>query len=468
MKKYLSLPLLLSGLVSCSSLPPTKAPEYARPISPIELTLPIPQDDEALKIASPFGWEDLFKDARLQNCIRLALENNRDLRIASANLEKSRAGINIANSTLFPTINAGGGASTSQTSGAASANGQSSNNQNIAGNIGFSAYEIDFFGRLRSLRDVANENFYSAKENSNSIKLSLISQIAANWLAIATDQDALKMAQQTNAAWNNTLRLIEARHDHGIASGLDVSSARAQAEQSRLDIATITTKLNQDKASLNLLVGANVQDNLLPDTFADGQFAPSLPIGLSSQILLNRPDVLAAEHGLKAANANIGVARAAFFPRITLTSSLGLATRELGNLFSSNAGAYSFAANLTAPIFDNGANQANLDIAQASRDGALATYEKAIQTAFSEVANGLAIRAQIDERLSAQRAIVSASQRSVELANARFRAGLDSYLTLLIAQRTLYAAQQNLINLENVRAANIVALYKALGNDKSF
>jgi multidrug efflux system outer membrane protein len=291
--------------------------------------------------------------------------------------------------------------------------------------------------------------------------------VASQWLTLASDQDQLRLAQQTLASRNEALTIAEGRARIGVLSDLDLASIQVLAQTARADVARLQTVIDQDKAALTLLTGAPLTTDLLPDGLQTGQVAQSLPVGLPSDVLLDRPDVLAAEHDLKAANANIGAARAAFFPRITLTGSTGSSSADLDGLFKSGNGTWSFVPSISVPIFAGGANIAGLKSAEASRDIAVAQYEKAIQSAFSEVSDALAVRARIDERLSAQTAATNAAQRSLTLSQARYDNGVDSYLTLQDAQRTLYASQQTLISLQALRATNLVALYKALGDDGS-
>ena len=447
MKRLALIALATSALSAC-----TLAPKYVQPAAPVAANWPVEApaaSDVQLK------WRDLFTDMRLQSTIALALEQNRDLRIAALNIDKARATYGIARSSLLPEVNA------------SLSNSRNESNESYSADLGLASYEVDLFGRVRSLKDAALESFFAERENRNAVQISLIASVATSWLNLASDQDALRLAIQTRAARLDTLTIAQGRARIGVLSDLDLAQIEVLAETARADVARLQTVVDQDKAALTLLVGAPLTPDLLPDGLKDNQVAASLPIGLPSDVLLDRPDVLTAEHDLKSANANIGAARAAFFPRISLTGSTGSSSPDLDGLFKSGNGTWSFVPSISVPIFAGGANRAGVQSATASRDIAVAAYEKAIQTAFSEVSDALAVRARIDERLSAQTAATAAAQRSLTLSQARYDNGVDSYLTLLDAQRTLYTAQQNLISLQALRATNLVALYKAVGDDES-
>ena len=443
----ISLFALSSVLSAC-----TLAPKYIQPTPPVATEWPVeaPAASEA-----PLKWHDLFTDPRLQAMINLALEQNRDLRVAALNVEKAQATYRIARADLLPAIDA------------SLSNPRSQDGHSYSASLGLSAYEVDLFGRVRSLKNAAIESFFAEHENRNAVQISLIAAIATQWLTLASDQDQLRLAQQTLAGRRDALTIAQGQANIGVLSDLDLAQIEVLAETARADVARLQTVIDQDKSALTLLTGAPLTADLLPEGLQTGQVASALPVGLPSDVLLDRPDVLAAEHDLKSANANIGAARAAFFPRISLTGSTGSASSDLDGLFKSGNGAWSFVPSISIPIFAGGANVAGLKSAEASRDIAVAQYEKAIQSAFSEVSDALAVRARIDERLSAQTAATSAAQRTLTLSQARYDNGVDSYLTLLDAQRTLYASQQNLISLQALRATNLVALYKALGDDGS-
>jgi len=430
----------------------TMAPRYERPTAPVAAEWPV---EAPAASNAPIKWRDLFTDPRLQSTVDLALEQNRDLRVAALNVEKAQAQYRIARADLLPAIDASLSNPRSQTS------------RSYTANLGLSAYEIDLFGRVRSLKNAAIESFFAERENRNAVQISLIAAVTTQWLTLASDQDQLRLAQQTLSTRMDTLTIAEGRAKIGVLSDLDLASIQVLAQTARADVARLQTVIDQDKAALTLLTGAPLTADRLPDGLQTGQVADTLPVGLPSDVLLNRPDVLTAEHDLKSANANIGAARAAFFPRITLTGSTGSSSPDLDGLFKSGNGTWSFVPSISIPIFSGGANIAGLKSAEASRDIAVAQYEKTIQSAFSEVSDALAVRARIDERLNAQTAATDAAQRSLTLSQARYDNGVDSYLTLQDAQRTLYASQQTLISLQALRATNLVDLYKALGDDGS-
>jgi NodT family efflux transporter outer membrane factor (OMF) lipoprotein len=291
-----------------------------------------------------------------------------------------------------------------------------------------------------------------------------VSQVAADYLALASDRSLLKIAADTVVSGGQTLDLTRARFEAGVASGLDVAQARTIVEQARFDVARLTTQVAQDRNALELVVGAPVGDDLLPAAIGAPVVVLSrLPAGLTSAVLLRRPDVLQAEEQLEGANANIGAARAAFFPSITLTGSGGLISTALSSLFTAGAATWSFVPAISQPIFDAGANRGNLALAKAQRDLAIDTYEKSVQTAFREVADALAQRGTIDAQLAAQRGLVDAAQVSMTLADARYQRGADTFLNALIAQRSYYAAQQTLVTTQQTEATNLVTLYTALG-----
>jgi multidrug efflux system outer membrane protein len=440
--------LALSSVLSACTL----APKYIQPAPPVATEWPVeaPTASEA-----PLKWRNLFTDARLQATINLALEQNRDLRVAALNVEKAQATYRIARADLLPAVDA------------SLSNPRSDAGDSYNASLGLSAYEVDLFGRVRSMKNAVVESFFAERENRNAVQISLIAAVATQWLTLASDQDQLRLAQQTLAGRRDALTIAQGQANIGVLSDLDLAQIEVLAETARADVARLQTVIDQDKSALTLLTSAPLTADLQPDGLQTGQVANALPVGLPSDVLLDRPDVLAAEHDLKSANANIGAARAAFFPRISLTGSTGSASSDLDGLFKSGNGAWSFVPSISIPIFAGGANVAGLKSAEASRDIAVATYEKAIQSAFSEVSDALAVRARIDERLSAQTAATSAAQRALTLSQARYDNGVDSYLVLLDAQRTLYASQQTLISLQALRATNLVALYKALGDDGS-
>ncbi|SFI80708.1 efflux transporter outer membrane subunit [Caulobacter sp. UNC279MFTsu5.1] len=460
--RNLTLSLLAASALSACTL----APRTERPALPVANAWPVATADAGQAAsAADLAWRDVFIDPRLQGVIDLALSNNRDLRVAVLNIEKARAQYRVQRAALLPGVAATATGTRSQTTEAQSAlqGGDRTTTAYTAG-VGVTAWELDLFGRVRSLKDAALQSYLATRETSRSVQISLIAQTANSWLALAADQDLLALAQDTLRTREESLKLIRSRFDAGAANQLDLRQAETLAETARSDVATYVAQVEQDKNALRLVAGADVPADLLPaGGLVTAQILPDLPPGIPSDVLTRRPDVLAAEHALAGANANIGAARAAFFPSISLTAQAGVASGSLSSLFDGGNGTWSFAPRVSLPIFAGGANVANLDSAKASRDIAVANYEKAVQTAFREVSDGLAVQSTIQDRVGSQERLVAAANDSVRLSRARYGAGIDSSLTLLDAQRTLYTAQQGLIGARLARAANLATLYKALG-----
>jgi len=468
MFRSLTLILLASTAVSACTL----APKYERPALPVAQTWSTPTAEPTGSVtAADLDWRQVLVDQRLQGVVDLALKQNRDLRVAVLNIEKARAQYGVQRSALFPAINGTLSEQRSHTPASASqfgqipgASGGAIDTDIFSASIGFTAYELDLFGRIRSLNAQALQSFFATQETSRSVRISLIAETANAWLTLAADQERLALAKDTLRTREDTLRLTQQQVDGGVGSLATLRNAQVQAETARSDAAVYTAQVTQDLNALTLLVGADVPAELLPSGgLASAQILADLPAGLPSDVLARRPDVLASEHQLQAANANIGAARAAFFPRISLTGSLGSSSTELDGLFKSGTKAWSFAPQISLPIFAGGANVANLNVSKANRDIAVATYEKTVQTAFREVSDALSVRATVGDRLAAQERLVVAATDSQRLSQQRRDAGLDSALTLLDSQRTLYAAQQGLITARLARATNLVTLYKTLG-----
>jgi len=466
-----SMAVLLAG---CASM----APDYQRPEAPVAAGW----DSEAAKSdlrVSDIGWREFFVDEKLRQLIAIALENNRDLRVAALNIEKARAEYRIERADLFPTVNAGGSAtiqhngsgsssgssnSTSGTTTGSSSGSNSGTSRSYRANIGFSAYELDFFGRIRSLNDQALQLYFATEEARHSTQISLVAEVANAWLTLAADRERLQLAQDTFASQKESYNLTKRRFELGVASELDVRQAQTTMDTAQVDVARYTALVHQDDNALTLLLGAPLPQDLRPEgNKIEVTALAELPTGIPSEVLQRRPDVLQAEHQLRAANANIGAARAAFFPTISLTASVGTASSELSGLFGGGSGFWTFVPQITIPIFNAGRNQANLDVSEVQKDINIAQYEKAIQTAFREVADALALKSTLDEQLAAQKSLVDATDVSYRLSEARFKSGIDSYLTVLDSQRAMYASQQNLITLRLTVLSNQVALYKVLG-----
>lgn len=465
MFRNLTLILLASTAVSACTL----APKYERPTLPVAQTWSTPKVEPAGQVtAADLDWRQVLVDPRLQGVVDLALKQNRDLRVAVLNIEKARATYGVQRANLFPAINGALGETRARTPPSVSGTGRAIDTETYSATIGFTAYELDLFGRVRSLNQQALQSFFATEETARATRISLIAETANAWLTLAADQDRLALAQNTLATREESLSLVQRQVDGGVGSLLDLRSAQTLTETARSDVAAYTAQVAQDRNALVLLVGGDVPAELLPASGPGGGVATAniladLPAGLPSDVLARRPDVLSAEHSLQAANANIGAARAAFFPRISLTGSTGSSSGDLDGLFKNGTGAWSFTPSISLPIFAGGANVANLDSAKAGRDIAVATYEKTVQTAFREVSDALSVRQTVTNRVNAQERLVAAAADSQRLTQQRRDAGLDNALTLLDAQRTLYAAQQSLITARLDRATNLITLYKTLG-----
>lgn len=454
----LSTAALLSGCVSL-------APHYDRPAAPVPATWPqgaaYPAPESQAQVAPP-QWRATFTDQRLQGLIQTALTQNRTLRAAVADVAAARAQYQVQRASLFPTVDASGGASYVHAPTVTSAKAVTTHSFSLG--LGVTAYELDLFGKQRSLSNAAFEQYLATDEGRRSAQLSIITEVANAWLTLAADRTALNVALATQKSGDETLTLTRRRFDSGVSSELEVSQAQTVVEQARADVARFTAAAAKDKNALDLAVGAPVDEAATAGDINEAMGAlAEVPAGLSSEILLLRPDVLQAEHGLKAANANIGAARAAFFPSITLTGQAGQASGSLSGLFNSSSSIWSFTPAITLPIFDAGRNIANLKVTKAQKESAVAQYEGAVQAAFRDVADGLADRAGTERQLQATQALADASANALRLSTARYERGTDPYLTTLDSQRQLYAAQQALVAVQLARAQNTVTLYKALG-----
>ena len=449
-------------LGACSMIP-----VFERPAAPVPASFPQAQPSAAPAVAPPadtIAWRDYFADERLRNVIALALDNNRDLRVAALNIERARAQYGIQRADLFPSIAVSGGQSAQRVPGDLSASQQADISRQYSANLGFASYELDFFGRVRSLEEQALQTYLGTEDARRSAQISLVAEVANAWLRLAADRERLALARDTFETRQKSFELTRRSLELGAVSALDLRQAETLMQTARADAARYAALVAQDENALALIVGAGVPAELLPEALSARLAAVTeLPAGVPSEVLARRPDVAQAERALMAANASIGAARAAFFPRITLTASAGTASSSLDGLFDGGSGAWSFVPQIRIPIFEAGRLQASLDVAEIQRDIQIAQYEKAIQSAFREVADALAERATLGEQLDAQRKLVEAAKRSFELSEARYEAGVDSYLGLLDAQRSLYVSEQALIAARLSDASNRVALYKVLG-----
>lgn len=471
----------LLALAGCASM----APVYERPALPVQPSLggevgdngnsnvsgatggasvQGAQAQEQAAALAALQWQQVFTEPRLQQVIDAALANSRDLRVSLLNVEKAQAQYRIQSASLFPSVAASASQTNARSAVVAGGEAQAQTSRSGGLSVGFTSWELDLFGRVRSLKDEALENYLSLAQTGRSTRISLIAQVASNWLNVGAYGQRLELARETLASQRKTLELTQAKHQFGVASAVDVSQVQTSVESARADVASYTTALEQARHALDLAVGSHVADALLPRTTSTGDVALArLPDALSSEVLLQRPDVMAAEHALKAANADIGAARAAFFPKVSLSASAGYGSDTLGNLFDAGTRTWSFVPSISLPIFNAGSLKASLDVAQIQKNIYVAQYEKSIQSAFGEVADALSARRHMAEQLDAQQALVQAAQTNYDLSDARWRNGVNSYLQALDAQRSLYSARQSLISLQLSDLVNRVTLYKVLG-----
>src|SRR5690606_936601 len=452
---------LLAALSGCSLIP-----DYQRPDAPVADSWPQGEaygPSAASAQAAELGWREFFHDPALQRLIEVALENNRDLRVAALNVEAYRALYQIQRADLFPAVSANGDGSRSRTPADLNPMGQSGISSQYSATFGVS-WELDLFGRLRSLRDQALEEFFASEAAQRSAQISLVASVANAWLTLQADLALLQVTNDTLKAYDESLGLTQRSFDVGVASALELSQARSAADSARVNVEQYTRLVAQDRNALALLLGQAVPATLPGSGGGPGrQQLAELPIGPTSALLFNRHDILQAEHQLRAVNASIGAARAAFFPRISLTGAAGTASSELSGLFDGGSGYWSFAPSISVPIFNAGQLRANLDYARISENIQVAQYEKAIQTAFREVADGLAAQETYTRQVRAQRSLLESSEDYYRLAERRYRAGVDNYLTLLDAQRQLYSVQQQLIADRLAQLTSEVNLFKAMG-----
>ena len=464
MNKHLALllPAMAIGVASC-----TMAPKYTRPAAPVPDAWPsgaayAQAGETHVSLAPDSHWQEFFTDQKLRQVIGLALTNNRDLRIAALNVERARAYYGIRRAELWPTLNAVGSGSKARLPADLSSSDHAQTVARYDASLGVASWEIDFFGRIRSLKDRALEEYLATEQARRSAQILLVSSVANAYLALAADRENLKLSETTLVSQQAGYDLVKRRHQLGLATELDLFRAQTPLEVARRDVAIYTQAVAKDENALNLLVGGATARELLPGELDSVAPPQEINAGVSSEVLLRRPDVAQAENQLRAANADIGAARAAFFPRITLTAAIGTASSDLSGLFAAGSGAWSYAPQIVMPIFDARTWSAH-QAAKVQREIAVTQYERAIQNAFREVADALAVRGTVDQQVSAQQSLVHASAETYRLANSRYDKGLDSYLGVLDAQRTLFAAQQVLVYLRLEKLASQVKLYAALG-----
>ncbi|MGF6293726.1 efflux transporter outer membrane subunit [Paraburkholderia youngii] len=451
----------------------TLAPHYQRPAAPVTATFPTggvydqqPGAQGARsangQAAADIGWRNFFVDPRLQQLIEIALKNNRDLRVSVLNMQASAAQYRIVRAGLFPTLNAAASQSRSRTPKDLTFTGVTISNTY---SVGLNAsWEIDFFGRVQSLKDQALAKYLGTAQARKAAEIALVSQVANQYMTVLELDDLLKVTQNTLVTAQESYRITKLQFDNGTGSELDLRQSQTVVETASANLQSQMRLRAQADNALVLLIGEPLPADLSPGLpLSDQNLLTDIPAGLPSDLLTRRPDIMEAEEKLLAANANIGAARAAFFPRVTLTGSAGTLSPTLGGLFKPGSAAWSFAPSITLPIFEGGQNMANLDLANIEKNVQIATYEKAIQTAFREVADGLAARGTYDEQIAALERDVAAEQRRLDLSTLRYKNGVDSYLSVLTAQTALYVAQQALVTARMERLQNLVTLYQALG-----
>jgi multidrug efflux system outer membrane protein len=458
---------------------PAVAPEWPEMASiPDQSRGPVPAS-AAISKTSAIGWREFFKDPYLQRLIELALQHNPDAQVAVLNITAARAQYQIQRAELFPKISASAveevekfpGAVAPLATGAGAGSGGGSAVDSGSGvfrffdvGVGFTSYELDVFGRIRSLNHARLQQYLAYVETRRSTQISVIAEVASAYLTLLADRESLKITLDTLASQQESLKLIRMSYDGGVATALDLHQAETTVATAQANMAQYRREVAQDRNALVLLLGTALPDDLPgPAPLDEEKLLSDIPPGLPSETLAQRPDILAAEHNLMAANANIGAARAAFFPSILLTGSYGTASTQLSGLFQRGSTAWTFSPQISLPIFAAGANVAGLKLAKVQKDILVVQYQQAIQNGFRDVADALAGRATWDSQVEADDALVRASSESFRLSNMRFTGGVDNYLAVLDSQRSLYSAQQSLINAKLARLQNLVTLYKALG-----
>ena len=439
-------------LAACSSM----APNYERPAAPVAGTWSFDATTEGTRAVADIDWQSYFPDPRLRELIALALQGNRDLRVAVLAIEQARAQYQIRRADQLPTVNA-------QATGSRTPTASGGKATLYTAGLAVNAWEIDFFGRIASLSDVALAQYLATDEGRKAAQISIVAAVANSWLSLVADDELLALTRQTLSTREESLKLARLRFENGVTSELDFRQAESLTEAARVALSQFERQRALDQNALALLVGQRVPTGLQGGTGIDTVSLPDLPAGVPSDLLVRRPDIRQSEQQLIAANANIGAARAAFFPRISLTAGVGSASSELTGLFKGGSFGFTLAPQLLLPIFDAGRNRAGLDSAIVGRDIAVAQYERAIQGAFREVADALASRSTLADQLKSQRAVAAAESVRFRLSDLRYTNGVASYLDLLDAQRSLFAAQQALVQTRLAQLQNQVNLYKALG-----
>ncbi|MTD28308.1 efflux transporter outer membrane subunit [Erwinia sp. J316] len=462
MRKAFSLGILPLTMILAGC---TMAPDYHRPALPVAAHF----DSQGQALSgngANIRWQNFFTDPVMHKLIATALSNNRDLRVAALNVEVARSQVQIDRAALMPWVDFNGSDDATHLPGNLYSTKQSGSvtYHQLNTSLGVTAWELDFFGRLQSLRNEALEEWLASAATQRATQISLIAEVASGYLSLCSDNELLKLAQDTAQSQQDSYDLTKRSFEGGVASEQDLVQAETSVRTAQADIATYSRQVHQDINALTLLVGTALPADLLAGASLRKEWNfPATPAGLPSELLTNRPDIIAAEHTLKAANANIGAARAAFFPTISLTASGGSTSSTFSHLLSGGTAAWSFGPSIDLPIFDGGVNIANLDIAKLQKRIEIADYEKAIQTAFKEVGDALAGQETYQDEMKARQLDEVANQRNFSFASVRYREGLDNYLNVLVAQRSLYASQQSLITTRLGQLNQKITLYKALG-----
>ena len=463
MNKFLLLSAAVALMGGC-----TLAPKYTRPAPPVPAALPSGPAYGPTSAAEPAGaassmpWQEFIADQRLQKVIAMALEGNRDLRLAALNVERARALYGVERAAVLPTVGVTASGGEQRVPGDLSATGRAMTTEQYSVNLGIASWEIDFFGRIRSLKAAALQQYLATEQARCGVQILLVSGVANAYLTLAADREILKLAQTTLETQQGVYDLVKRRCEGGLVPELDVHRARVQVDTARRDVARFTQQVARDENAMTLLVGSPVPDELMPADLGSVTPPKEISPGLSSDVLLHRPDILGAEAVLKAAHANIGAARAAFFPSISLTTTIGTASADLSGLFKSGSGTWSYAPQILLPIF-NPQTWFAARVSRVDREIAIVQYEQAIQASFREVSDALAIRGSMDQEVSAQESLVQEVTEVSRLSETRYAKGIDSYLGVLDAQRSMYAAQQVLVTLRLARVTNQVTLYTVLG-----
>jgi len=458
MNKLIKLVIISALLSSC-----TMVPHYKKPALPVDKAVGEGAKNKD-KLVSQIKWQDFFESPNLQNIIQTALDNNRDLRVAVLNVDAARAVYRVSRADLLPSVSADASLTKTKTQSAFNSTSSPKTYSTYEANIA-SSFEIDLFGKIRSQNQSALESFFATEEAKNEVKIALIAEVSNAYLQLLADQKILDLAKNTVAAEEKSYHLIAKKFEYGVISKLDLMQSKTGIETAKANQALYSKLVEQDKNALILLMG--VKNSVLLDDqekLEDIKLMEDLPAGLASEILLTRPNIMQAEHQLKSANANIGAARAAFFPSISLTGSVGYASTDLSNLFSGgSSAAWSFVPSVSLPIFEGGKNIANLDYATISKNIYIAKYEKAIQTAFREVADELSAKKNLDAQMQAKNNLAEAAGEAYKISSARYEAGIDSFINVADSQRLLFNAKKNQIELEKEKLSNLIKLYKVLG-----